>query len=166
MSIKKKICLLGPFACGKSSIINRYVLNVFSDQYLTTIGTHISKKSFYLAHEEDSKKNIDLLIWDLEGGRERAVTPPSYLMGAYAAIIVFDCTRSYTLDLCLEYIELYKKFSKNDRIFIAANKIDVNHNDLLIENAQKKLETNDIFLTSAKLGNGIHELFSQVVSGI
>ena len=35
---QKKICLLGGFGVGKTSLISRYVHSIFSDKYLTTIG--------------------------------------------------------------------------------------------------------------------------------
>ena len=42
--IKKKLCLLGSFSVGKTSLVRRYVENLFSDQYLTTVGVRIDKK--------------------------------------------------------------------------------------------------------------------------
>src|SRR6266568_3036229 len=43
-TLKSKICLVGEKAVGKTSLIRRYVLNMFDEQYLTTIGTRVSKK--------------------------------------------------------------------------------------------------------------------------
>ncbi len=42
--IQKKICLLGDFSVGKTSLVERFVYNRFSDRYLSTIGVKISKK--------------------------------------------------------------------------------------------------------------------------
>jgi GTPase SAR1 family protein len=42
--IQKKICMLGGFAVGKTSLVRRFVSNVFSDQYQTTIGVTVEKK--------------------------------------------------------------------------------------------------------------------------
>ena len=60
--IQKKICLLGAFAVGKTSLIKRFVESIFSDKYLTTIGVKINKKSLSV-----SDQDINLMIWDLEG---------------------------------------------------------------------------------------------------
>ena len=35
--IKKKICLLGAFAVGKTSLIEREVHSIFSEKYLTVV---------------------------------------------------------------------------------------------------------------------------------
>ena len=41
---KKKICLLGDKAVGKTSLIRRYVHDQFDDKYITTLGAKVSKK--------------------------------------------------------------------------------------------------------------------------
>ena len=46
--IQKKICLLGGFAVGKTSLVSRFVHSIFSDRYLTTVGVKIEKKSLTL----------------------------------------------------------------------------------------------------------------------
>nr|MDJ0593137.1 GTP-binding protein [Pleurocapsa sp. MO_226.B13] len=43
--ITKKICLLGDFNVGKTSLIRRFVEDKFSDQYLSTVGVKVSRKS-------------------------------------------------------------------------------------------------------------------------
>ena len=43
--IQKKICLLGAFSVGKTSLIRRFVEDRFEDKYLSTIGTKISRKT-------------------------------------------------------------------------------------------------------------------------
>lgn len=42
--VQKKICLLGDFAVGKTSLIRRYVEERFDESYLSTIGVHMSRK--------------------------------------------------------------------------------------------------------------------------
>jgi GTPase SAR1 family protein len=35
--LQKKICMLGGFSVGKTSLVKRYVESVFSETYLTTV---------------------------------------------------------------------------------------------------------------------------------
>ena len=42
--IQKKICILGAFATGKTSLVQRFVKGIFSESYLTTVGVKIDKK--------------------------------------------------------------------------------------------------------------------------
>ena len=43
--IKKKICMLGAFAVGKTSLVQQYVHSIFSEKYQTTVGVKIDKKT-------------------------------------------------------------------------------------------------------------------------
>lgn len=42
---KFKVCMLGAFAVGKTSLVQRYVHSLFSDRYQTTLGVRIDKKA-------------------------------------------------------------------------------------------------------------------------
>ena len=44
-TFQKKICLLGDFSVGKSSLVRRYVEGIFDDKYLTTVGVVVSRRS-------------------------------------------------------------------------------------------------------------------------
>ena len=50
--IKKKICMLGSFAVGKTSLVQRYVNSIFSEKYHTTIGVKIDQKIIQYNHED------------------------------------------------------------------------------------------------------------------
>ena len=62
-TVQKKVCMLGDFAVGKTSTVQRFVEGIFDDRYLSTIGVKINRKQLtvddYVA---------TLLIWDLAGG--------------------------------------------------------------------------------------------------
>lgn len=63
--MKKKICLLGAFAVGKTSLVQQYVHSIFSDKYHTTVGVKIEKTQVIIDDEA-----VDLIIWDLHGEDE------------------------------------------------------------------------------------------------
>ena len=94
--ITQKICLLGDFSVGKTSLIRRFVENKFSDEYLSTIGVKISRKSVDVKIETKEHR-VNLLVWDLEGKTKFKAITPSYLKGASGAIVVGDLTRSDTI---------------------------------------------------------------------
>lgn len=95
--IKKKICLIGAFAVGKTSLVQRYLHSIFSDKYHTTVGVRIDKKSVALGGEA-----VDLIIWDLHGEDDFQSVRMSYLRGASGCLYVVDGTRSATLDVALD----------------------------------------------------------------
>jgi GTPase SAR1 family protein len=45
----KKVCVLGDFAVGKTSLIRRFVNDVFCEDYQATLGVRIDSKSINLA---------------------------------------------------------------------------------------------------------------------
>jgi small GTP-binding protein len=91
--IKRKICMLGAYAVGKTSLVESLVRSMFSDRYLTTVGVKIEKKT--LAVDGDP---VDLLIWDIQGEDECREIAMHYLRGAAGCVFVADGTRLETLE--------------------------------------------------------------------
>ena len=83
--IQKKICLLGTAGVGKTSLIRRFVDATFSDNYLTSVGVAIKKKSVQVAETE-----VALTIWDLAGDDVLQPLRPDYLRGISGYMMVAD----------------------------------------------------------------------------
>ena len=62
---QKKICMLGAFAVGKTSLVRRYVDSIFSDTYLTTVGVKIDKRVVPVGND-----SVNLILWDIAGEDE------------------------------------------------------------------------------------------------
>ena len=80
-----KLLLVGDSGVGKTSILNRYTNNTFSNSVQSTIGVDFSFNSISV-----DSQTIKTQIWDL-GGREiyrNIIT--SYYRGAHGIIIVYD----------------------------------------------------------------------------
>ena len=93
--IASKICVVGDFAVGKTSVIERFVNNQFSEKYLTTVGVKIDTKEVLLAERDISVK---LIIWDVAGAEEFGAKELAYLRGASGIMFVADGTREQTLE--------------------------------------------------------------------
>ena len=91
--IKKKVCMLGAFAVGKTSLVRQFVHSIFSEKYQTTVGVKIDKKTV----ERDGGP-VDLILWDIHGEDAFQTVRTSYLRGAAGILIVVDGTRRATLD--------------------------------------------------------------------
>jgi small GTP-binding protein len=96
VSLQKKLCMLGGFAVGKTSLVRRFVHSVFSDTYLTTVGVKIDKKTVEL-----SGKTVNLILWDLAGEDDLSSLRMTYLRGAAGYLLIADGTRPATLDVAL-----------------------------------------------------------------
>lgn len=97
--IQKKICMVGAFATGKTSLVARFVKSIYSDTYHSTVGVKIDKKSISVGEKE-----LNLILWDIYGEDEFQKIQMSYLRGASGYFLVVDGTRKHTLEkaICLQ----------------------------------------------------------------
>jgi len=153
----KKILLLGDFNVGKTSLIRRFVDNSFDDKYLSTIGVKISKKRIDI-----EGKDLEFLIWDIEGDTPQKPIPAHYFRGASGAIFVVDTVRKKSRKNLLEYIEIFKTLNPQADYVIAYNKVDL----LSPEQIEKIKIEKDSFLTSAKEGLNVNSLFETLASKV
>jgi small GTP-binding protein len=170
IKVSKKICLIGDFGVGKTSLVRRFVDGAFSDQYLTTIGVKISRKTVEL--DSQSRQSIQLLIWDLEGSSKFKGISETHLQGASGAIIVADLTRNDTVKHLEDHVSTFLRINPKGAIVIALNKADlmgeeevaqIQKNLLLVgvngvfNNSVKIL---GVYPTSAKTGTSVNQIFA------
>ena len=157
--ITKKICMLGSFSVGKTSLVGRYVHSVFSDKYLSTVGVKISKKELSAAGKE-----LVLVLWDMEGKDKYVDINTSYLRGAMGFFVVADGTRRETLDMALELRERAIALSGPIPCRLLINKADMVHNWEITPTDLEKLGQREIkyIATSAKTGLGVAEAFEEL----
>jgi small GTP-binding protein len=100
--IKKNIILLGDGATGKTSLVKRFVTDQFSDKYITTLGSKVTKKDVYL--DLDGKTtHVILLVWDILGQKGYKYTQALSFGGIEGALLVSDVTRKNTLESLGDY---------------------------------------------------------------
>ena len=170
--ISKKICLIGDFGVGKTSLIRRFVDRQFSDQYLSTVGVKISRKSIENINSEVPKKlTLQILIWDIEGSTKFKAISTSYFQGATGAIIVGDVTRPESLDNIAEHFQAFLKANPKGKAVMALNKSDLIDAEFL-EKYQKIYSFSDnisfvsTYATSAKTGINVDRIFQSLAYSI
>jgi len=164
---KYKICLIGENAVGKTSLIQRFVHNEFSDHYLTTIGTKISKKDVVITHpNRDRKVDITMMIWDIMGQKGfRPILSHSYFHMAKGGIAVCDLTRPHTLDEITGWIESMFEITGKIPVIICANKADLKDEVKIKEEDLAELATSydaPFLFTSAKSGDNVETAFETI----
>lgn len=169
--LKSKVCLVGEKAVGKTSLIRRYVLNMFDEGYLTTIGTRVSKKEVrVLLPERDLLVEVDMTIWDIMGQKGfRELLKEAYFYGAKGVIAVADVTRKTTLDDLDDWIEGVYSVTGKIPIQFMANKWDLKDQAELGEEEMvqaTKAYDASFFFTSAKTGESVETAFQNLAERI
>jgi hypothetical protein len=161
--LQKKICMVGAFATGKTSLVSQFVKSIYSEVYHSTVGVKIDKKIVKVGERE-----VKLILWDIHGEDEFQKVQMSYLRGASGYLLVVDGTRRYTLD---------KAFSLQQKVEEAVGKIPfvliLNKSDLLADweietpTIERMLQKNwTVIKTSAKTGIGVEEAFANLTKQI
>lgn len=161
--IKKKVCLVGAFAVGKTSLVQRYVYSMFSEKYHTTVGVKVDKKQVNVQGQ-----SIDLIIWDLHGEDDFQSLRMSYLRGASGCIYVADGTRPATMDVALHLRQRAEEAIGRIPSILAINKCDLKSQ---WELDVQKIEQWDpqgltVIHTSAKTGESVERVFHQLAGKI
>lgn len=172
-AISKKICLLGDFAVGKTSLVRRFIFNLFDDKYLSTIGVKVSRKTMMVPHDGDVVE-LTLMIWDLAGSDEFDQVRASYMRGAAGAVLVCDVTRPQTLAALERYAHDLQSMNPAARFVLAANKHDLTmgegRQDAWLSPAQVELVAAGLdapwAFTSAKTGEEVEALFRHLASAL
>ncbi len=107
----KKVCLLGNFAVGKTSLCRRFVNNSFSHDYQTTLGVNIQTKTLIATDDNKLGNDTKLIIWDIAGELASPALLENYLRGCQGCVLVADGTRLETLD---SVVQLHQQLQRNN----------------------------------------------------
>ena len=155
--VQKKVCMLGSFSVGKTSLVRRFVESMFSDAYLTTVGVKIDKKLLQV-----DGNDVTLMLWDIYGEDDFQKLRMSYLRGASGFLLVVDGTRRATLDKALAIKEEADKALGSVHAVLVLNKCDLTEQWEIEPEKENELSGRgwSLVRTSAKTGQGVEEVFT------
>lgn len=161
--IKKKVCMLGAFAVGKTSLVQRYVNSIFSEKYKTTLGVKIDVKNV-----DVGDKTVELMLWDLAGEDEFMSVRTSYLRGSSGIFLVADGTRAETLDIAIEIHERIKREIGDPETVLLLNKSDLHDAWSIQPETVNELEKQGwkVIKTSAKDSHNIEYAFETLAESL
>src|SRR5262249_36308871 len=157
--MQKKVCMLGSFAVGKTSLTERFVKSIFSERYHTTVGVRIHKRTFTVDDQD-----LDLIVWDLAGEDEFVSLRTAYLRGASGYILVADGTRAETLDKAIDLQQRARSALCNVPFLLMVNKADRTTEWAVQESVLDDLARSGwlVCRTSAKTGEGVEDGFTSL----
>ena len=165
-NINFKILLLGDATVGKTSLIQRYINNEYSQTYITTIGIDKNRKTLNVNNVQ-----VRLVIWDTAGQENFRALNKQFYKGTDCVILTFDLNNKQTIININYWIgQLYQENKiENLGIVLVGTK-----KDLLNDGKDNKVEKSEIddaierykikyFETSSKTGENVKEVFNYLI---
>jgi small GTP-binding protein len=162
-TLKKKICLLGSFGVGKTSLVARFVHSLFSDKYHTTVGVKIDKTVLTLGSDE-----VTLMIWDMAGEEDDAPVKLNQIHDASGYLLVADGTRRKTLEIACDIQQRVEREIGKQPFLLLVNKVDLRNTWEIKDSEWSELTARGwiVLETSARTGEHVEEAFLALTSSI
>ncbi|KFD52456.1 hypothetical protein M513_06653 [Trichuris suis] len=167
-----KILVIGDIGTGKTSIIRRYVHNLFSSDYQATIGVDFALKIL----RWNSSTLLRLQFWDIAGQERFNSMTRVYYRGAAGALIVSDVGRASTMEGAARWKEDLNAKCRTYGGSSVPAVLMVNKCDLIKQAGKDVRDKIDQFVakhgfagwfpTSAKEGTGIEDAVNQLCNCI
>ncbi len=161
--LQKKICMVGAFATGKTSLVAKFVYSIFSEKYQTTVGVKIDRKTLMV-----QEKELNLILWDLYGEDEFQKLRTSYLRGSSGYLLVVDGTRKSTLQTAFDLQKRVEDSMGKVPFILVLNKCDL-EDEWELDSASIEAVEEEGWTTikaSAKTGLNVEEIFNTLASKI
>lgn len=156
-----KLCMLGDFGVGKTSLVARFVRSTFSAKYLTTVGVKVDSKEIALPGREPLK----LVVWDIAGRGALDAPSENYLRGASALLLVADGTREASLASALNLLEQSRRSLPHAAVALVVNKLDlIDRWEVAPATLAELRRSLPVFETSALSGDGVEAAFADLAA--
>ena len=166
-----KIIVVGNSGTGKTSFVNKWTKNTFSENYKATIVSEFSYKI-----QEYKGKFYKIQLWDLAGQDQNTCITKIFSKDSHGCIVLSDITNQKSLDECIKWknsIDDTTKFLDGDFLpsVLVRNKIDLlegedTKDDAEVKEFADKNKFINVFKTSAKMGIGIEECMEFLIGNI
>nr|AME21654.1 RABL2 [Gefionella okellyi] len=117
-----KVILLGDSAVGKSKLVERFMMDAYHPQQLSTYALTLFEHN---AEIDGRKVKVD--FWDTAGQERFNSMHPSYYYKAHVCLLVFDVTRKVTYKNLSNWYKELQEYRKGIPVIVVANKIDVDY---------------------------------------
>ena len=169
---KFKILLMGAAGVGKTSLLHRFVDDMFNDDYAATIGAQFLTKNVNLGLKDLEDDEVKLIIWDLAGQKRYYDLRTTFYRGAHGALLIFDLTRHETFKEVEDwYLEMSPVLGKEFPLLLIGNKSDLVDElgvSIDITEINKYAEDKGSYYieTSAKTGKNVEKAFWELARDV
>lgn len=161
---------MGERQVGKSALVQRYVLDQFSDEYFATLGMKVYKKLVYVVPPRSGAAiPVSMVVWDIMGdGQYGESMRDIYLHGAAGVIAVADITKPDTIPPLNRWLSPALQLLGDIPVQIVLNKWDAGENEdscgMGCTLARKHVAS--CYLTSASTGDNVERAFGEIAERI
>jgi len=161
--LKMKICMLGYYGVGKTSLVSQFVNHLFAEKYQTTVGVKIDKKVVRLDHCD-----VTLMLWDVAGEEDDAPVKLNYVRDASGYLLVVDGCRQKTFDAALSIQRRVESEVGALPFLLLANKADERSRWEVSDAALQQVGGRGwiVLETSAKTGEKVEQAFLLLTAAI
>jgi len=156
-----KIIIFGDAGCGKTTLTQRFLTNLFVSDSKMTIGVDFEVKSL-----EVDKQKVKLQIWDFGGEERFRFLLPTYVRGARGGLFLFDITNYSSIAHIDDWLSVIRKEIRAEDIFpiiVVGGKADLAENrEVSAEEGIKIAKSRNVdgFIeTSSKTGENVEKTF-------
>ena len=161
--LQYKLLFLGDISVGKTSLLIRYMDNKY-EEGIPTVGIDVKYK--FITY---NNKKIRLDLWDTAGQERFNSLTNTYIKGANGIIFVYDKTNKQSFEkLKRIMMDTTEKISNEVVIMVVENKNDLENKEVS-EKAVNEFERKNnvkIYSTSAKTGDGVEQMFMDLIKKI
>ena len=156
-----KIIIFGDAGCGKTTLTQRFLTNLFVSDQTMTIGVDFEVKSLSV-----DEQNVKLQIWDFGGEERFRFLLPTYVRGARGGLFLYDITNFSSIAHIDDWLSVIRKEIRAEDIFpiiVVGGKAD------LVESREvssaegikiaKSRNVNGFIETSSKTGENVEKTF-------
>jgi small GTP-binding protein len=154
-----RVVTVGDASVGKTSIVSQLVEHTFRVDEPPTIGTNFREFS-----RRVQGTRIELQIWDTAGLEKFRSLTPIYFRNAQAAVAVFAMDDGKSFENLKSQIDSFLSIAPDAIVYVAGNKTDIDLPAVKRDDAVAfaKSKGYPIYFTSAKTGDGIEPMFTEL----
>lgn len=161
-----KIIIFGDAGCGKTTLTQRFLTNLFVSDQTMTIGVDFEVKSLTV-----NEQKVKLQIWDFGGEERFRFLLPTYVRGARGGLFLYDITNFSSIAHIDDWLSVIRKEIRAEDIFpiiVVGGKAD------LVESREvssaegikiaKSRNVNGFIETSSKTGENVEKTFQALTA--
>ena len=156
-----KLIIVGDSSVGKTSILLKYIDDIFPDRYVATIGVECKIKIF-----KYKGFNIKLQIWDTAGQERFHSITKNFFHNVDGIFFVYDITNNRTFKGVKNWIKEAEEVGNSFEKILIGNKCDlIDEREVNPEEVEAycKIKNIKFYETSAKNNINLKEVFDKIV---